>query len=163
MVQSAAECPKVSEWSTPSEETCYRTTPRYEETIAYARRIAAAAPKQVKIEVFGKTGQGRDLVAAVVSADGVFDPVAIHKSGRPVIYIQNAIHAGEMDGKDASLALLRDIAVTKSQAALHSMRSSEMWRFSHARSKPFSSLARVKTSSAPLRLTTSSGVSSTRS
>jgi len=118
MVQSAAECPTVSEWSTPSEKTCYRTTPRYSETIAYARRIAAAAPRQVKIEVFGKTGQGRDLVAVIVSADGVFDPTAIHKAGRPVIYIQNAIHAGEMDGKDASLALLRDIAVTKSQSAL---------------------------------------------
>jgi hypothetical protein len=115
---TAAECPKIDDWSTPAEKSCYRTTPRYDETIAYAQRIAAAAPKQVKIESIGKTGQGRDLVSIVVSKDGVFDPAALHKSDRPIVYIQNAIHAGEMDGKDASLALLRDIVVTKTRAAL---------------------------------------------
>jgi hypothetical protein len=118
MIQSAATCPKIDAWSTPAETSCYRTTPRYAETMAYVQRIAAAAPKQVKLESFGTTGQGRALVSAIVSADGVFDPAAIHKANRPVIYIQNAIHAGEMDGKDASLALLRDLVVTKSQAAL---------------------------------------------
>ncbi|HEX9302818.1 MAG TPA: hypothetical protein VGA31_00040 [Thermoanaerobaculia bacterium] len=32
---------------------------------------------------------------------------AVHRAGRPVVLVQNAIHAGEMDGKDALLALLR--------------------------------------------------------
>jgi hypothetical protein len=35
-----------------------------------------------------------------------------------VVLVQNAIHAGEMDGKDACLALLRDMVITKSKAAL---------------------------------------------
>ena len=115
---TARECPKIDEWSTPAEKSCYRTTPRYDETMAYIRRIAAAAPKQVKIESIGKTGQGRDLISIIVSKDAVFDPAALHKADRPIVYIQNAIHAGEMDGKDASLALLRDIVVTRSRAAL---------------------------------------------
>jgi hypothetical protein len=80
--------------------------------------VAAAAPGQVKIEDFGKTGEGRDLKIVIVSKDGVFDPTAIHASGRVILLVQNAIHAGEMDGKDACLALLRDIVITKSQAAL---------------------------------------------
>ncbi len=117
-VATAATCPKVDDWSTPSEKSCYRTTPRYDETMAYISRIAKAASRQVRVESFGKTGQGRDLLAVIVSTDGVFDPVAIHKANRPVIYIQNSIHAGEMDGKDASLALLRDMLISKSQAAL---------------------------------------------
>src|SRR3954470_2950023 len=104
--------------TTPAEKSCYRTTPRYDETMAYVRRVAAAAPKQVKIESIGKTAQGRDLVSIIVSNDGVFDPVALHKANRPIVYIQNAIHAGEMDGKDASLALPRDVVATKTQAAL---------------------------------------------
>ena len=86
--------------------------------MAYISRIAKAASRQVRVESFGKSGQGRDLVAVIVSKDDVFDPVSIHKANRPVIYIQNSIHAGEMDGKDATLALLRDMLISKSQAAL---------------------------------------------
>ena len=115
---AAVKCPALDGWSTPAEKSCYRTTPRYAETMAYVRRIAQAAPRQVKIENFGKTGEGRALVAVVVSRDGVFSPAALHRARRPVVYIQNAIHAGEMDGKDASLALLRDILITKKQAPL---------------------------------------------
>jgi hypothetical protein len=84
----------------------------------YVRRIARAAPRQVRVEKFGTTGEGRALVAVVVSRDGQFSPAALHAATRPVVFIQNAIHAGEMDGKDASLALLRDILVTKKQARL---------------------------------------------
>lgn len=114
----ATNCPKIDEWSTPAEKSCYRTTPRYDETMQYLRRIASAAPKQVKIESFGRTGQGRELYAVIVSRDGQFAPESIHKANRPVFYIQNSIHAGEMDGKDASMALLRDILVTKKLASL---------------------------------------------
>src|SRR5208337_3432899 len=116
--ETAAKCPAVDAWSTPAEKSCYRTTPRYTETMEYLRRIARATPHQVKVEKFGTTGEGRALVAVVVSRDGVFSPAALHRAKRPVVFIQNAIHAGEMDGKDASLALLRDIVVTKKQARL---------------------------------------------
>ena len=115
---AAVQCPALDGWSTAAEKSCYRSTPRYAETMAYVRRIARAAPRQVKIENFGKTGEGRALVAVVVSRDGVFSPAALHRAKRPVVFIQNAIHAGEMDGKDASLALLRDILITRKQAPL---------------------------------------------
>jgi murein tripeptide amidase MpaA len=97
------------DWRTPAEASDYRTTPDYAATMAYLERIAAAAPGQVRIENFGKTGEGRDLKIVIASKDGVFDPAAIHASGRAILLVQNAIHAGEMDGKDSCLALLRDI------------------------------------------------------
>lgn len=106
------------DWRTPAERSDYRTTPRYDETMAYVRRVAAAVPRQVKVEVFGKTGEGRDLVDVVVSRDGVFDPRTLHRADRPILLIQNAIHAGEMDGKDSCLALLRDMVISKTQAPL---------------------------------------------
>ena len=111
------------DWTTPAESAGYRTTPRYDETMAYLRRLAAAAPGQVRIERFGRSGQGRDLWAVVVSRDGIFDPAALRRAsgpagGRPVVLVQNAIHAGEMDGKDSSLALLREIVITKTLARL---------------------------------------------
>jgi Zinc carboxypeptidase len=106
------------DWRTPAEISDYRTTPDYADTLAYLERVAAAATGQVKIENFGRTGEGRNLKIVIVSKDGVFDPDAIHASGRAILLVQNAIHAGEMDGKDACLALLRDLVITKSKAAL---------------------------------------------
>ncbi|MCI0568939.1 MAG: M14 family metallopeptidase [Acidobacteria bacterium] len=106
------------EWKTPAEASEYRTTPRYDETMAYLKRMVSAAPRQLRLEVFGATGEGRDLVVAIASKDGVFNPAALHKAGRPIVLIQNSIHAGEMDGKDSCLALLRDMVITKEQAAL---------------------------------------------
>ena len=113
-----ADCKVTDEWATPAEKACYATTPEYAETMAYLKRVEAAAPTQVKVQAFGKTGEGRDLDIVIVSRDGVFDPGAIHRALRPVVLVQNSIHAGEMDGKDACLALLRDMVVTKSKAAL---------------------------------------------
>jgi hypothetical protein len=112
---AAAQAP---DWRTPAEVGDYRTTPDYAETVAYLDRIAAANPAQVRIENFGKTGEGRDLKIVIASKDGVFDPAAIHASGRAILLVQNSIHAGEMDGKDACLALLRDLVQNKDRAKL---------------------------------------------
>jgi murein tripeptide amidase MpaA len=99
----------TEDWRTPAEVADYRSTPDYTTTIAFLERIAAAYPGTVRIEKFGQTGEGRDLKIVIVSKDGLFDPAAIHASSRVVLLVQNSIHAGEMDGKDACLALLRDI------------------------------------------------------
>ncbi len=106
------------DWRTPTEASDYRITPHQAATMAYLRRIEAAAPGQVRIEPFGKTGEGRELDLVIASRDGVFTPEAIHAARRPIILVQNCIHAGEPDGKDASMALLRDMVITKTQAAL---------------------------------------------
>jgi hypothetical protein len=106
------------DWATPAEKSNYQTTPDYAETMAYLRRIQSAAPGQVKIEKFGETGEGRELDIVIVSKDGTFDPAAIHAAHRPIVLVQNSIHAGEMDGKDACLALLRDMVITKIQQQL---------------------------------------------
>jgi len=44
---------KSADWRTPTEICEYRCTPRYDETMAYIRRVAAVAPKQIKIEPWG--------------------------------------------------------------------------------------------------------------
>jgi len=106
------------DWRTPAEQSGYRTTPDYAETVEYLERIADGYPDTVHIRNFGKTGEGRDLKLVVVSKDGVYDPEAIHSSGRAVLLAQNCIHAGETDGKDACLALLRDLVLDKDRARL---------------------------------------------
>jgi hypothetical protein len=106
------------DWTTPAEASAYKTTPDYAATMQYLHRIADAAPGQVRIEKFGETGEGRELNIVIASKDGVFDPAKLHAQKRPILLVQNSIHAGEMDGKDSCLALLRDMVITKSQAKL---------------------------------------------
>jgi murein tripeptide amidase MpaA len=106
------------DWRTPAEIDNYRTTPDYATTIEYLERIASAYSGTVRIEDFGKTGEGRDLKIVVASRGGLFDPESIHAAGRAVLLVQNSIHAGEMDGKDACLALLRDLVQNRDRARL---------------------------------------------
>src|ERR1700722_15659846 len=48
-------------WLTPAEQSCHAPTPTYAETMVWLRRVAAAAPKQVRIQSFGRSGEGREL------------------------------------------------------------------------------------------------------
>lgn len=108
----------AEDWATFTEKSAYRSTPNYEETMSYIRRVAASAPQMVKLEPFGETGEGRTLWTVIVSGKGMFEPAEVRKANLPVVLIQNGIHAGEIDGKDASLVLLRDMVATKTQAKL---------------------------------------------
>ena len=54
----------------------------------------------------------------IVSSDKHFTLEAAKKSGKAIVFIQAGIHSGEIDGKDAGFALLRDIAITKTRAEL---------------------------------------------
>jgi hypothetical protein len=76
------------------------------------------ASDKIVYQSFGKSGEGRDLPLLIVAEGKEFTPAAARKSGKAVVLIQAGIHSGEIDGKDAGFALLRDIAVTKTRADL---------------------------------------------
>lgn len=107
----------LKDWQTPAEKTEYRTTPDYAETLEYLKRLDAASP-WIRLSTFGKTGEGRDLLLVVAAKDDAFTPEKARKQGKAIVLLQACIHAGESDGKDAGLALLRDIAVLKTQSNL---------------------------------------------
>jgi hypothetical protein len=54
----------------------------------------------------------------VVSKEGASTPEELRANGRPTLLAQAGIHAGEIDGKDAGLMLLRDLTVGGSKQAL---------------------------------------------
>lgn len=109
--------PAPLEWQTHAEKTEYRETPRYEETIAYSKKLAAASPL-IQYTTFGQSGEGRALPLLIAATGGDFTPEAARKAGKAIVLIQACVHAGEPDGKDAGLALLRDIAITKTRPGL---------------------------------------------
>ncbi len=89
-------------WITPAERSNFIETPNYEETRVWLEKLDAASPL-LTIETFGKTSQGRDLYFVRASSGG--------EGSKPVLLVQAGIHSGEIDGKDAGLMLLRDIAL----------------------------------------------------
>jgi hypothetical protein len=113
-----SESPNVpKEWQTLAEQTNYRKSWNYADTIAFAQKLDKASEKIV-YKSFGKSGEGRDLPLLIATDGKEFTPEAAKKSGKAIILIQAGIHSGEIDGKDAGFALLRDIAITKSRAGL---------------------------------------------
>ncbi len=104
-------------WQTTAEKTDYKETSTYDEAVSFAKRLDAASPLIV-YKAYGKSGEGRDMPLLIAAGDGAFTPEIARKQGKAVVLIQAGIHAGEIDGKDAGLALLRDIAITKTRADL---------------------------------------------
>ena len=104
-------------WRTTAEATSYRKTSTYDEAITYSKRLVAASPL-VKYRSIGKSGENRDIPLLIAAGRNEFTAAAARKSGKAVIFIQAGIHAGEIDGKDAGLALLRDIAIAKTRKDL---------------------------------------------
>ena len=106
------------QWQTTAEKTDYKQTSTYDEAIAYSKKIAAASGGLITYTTFGKSGEGRDLPLLIAASNNTFTPALAKKAGKAVVLIQAGIHAGEIDGKDAGLALFRDIAITKSRIDL---------------------------------------------
>ena len=111
----SAQAPKVASASarakfplTRPEATDYAETSRYDDVIAYMKLMAANNP-QIHLTTYGYTYEGRPLPLAVIGAPGA-SPEQVLATKKTRVYIQGNIHAGEVEGKEALLWLLRSIA-----------------------------------------------------
>jgi hypothetical protein len=99
--------------STVAERSGFLKTGRYDEVVKLCPAFQAAYPKQVRCIDFGRTPEGRPMLALVVSRSGALTADAARKRGIPVLLIQGGIHAGEIDGKDAGFLALREALENK--------------------------------------------------
>ena len=97
---------------TTGEKTDWKQTAPYAEAVDIAKRLERAS-RFVKVIDAGATPEGRPLTVLIVSKDRAFTPEAAAKTGKVVIFIQSGIHAGEIEGKDTVLMLVRDMVVTR--------------------------------------------------
>ncbi|HEX6738312.1 MAG TPA: M14 family metallopeptidase, partial [Vicinamibacteria bacterium] len=89
----------------------------YDETLAFLRRLAAESP-DIHLVSLGRSPEGREVVMVVATRTRPAEPAALRASGKPILLAQGGIHSGEIDGKDAGLMLLRDIARGKKKDLL---------------------------------------------
>ena len=104
-------------WRTPAEESDFRTTPDYDTTVDWVERLVESSPR-LHLTSLGKSLEGRPIWMVIASANGASTPEELHANGLPVLLAQAGIHSGEIDGKDAGLMLLRDLAGAGDQARL---------------------------------------------
>jgi hypothetical protein len=94
--------------TTLAERTGFKQTGRYEEVERLCPAFQARWPEQVRCVEFGRTPEGRPMLALVAAANR--ERLDASDAARaPVVLMQGGIHAGESDGKDAGLLALREI------------------------------------------------------
>ena len=90
-------------------------TPTYFQTIQYFEKLASRFD-EIQIVEISETDSGHPLHLVVYNTNKEFDFNKIHLESKPILLINNAIHPGEPDGVDASMLLLRNLALNKNNA-----------------------------------------------
>lgn len=100
---------------TVPERTAYVHTSRYADVLAHLDRVFAATPTRAGAPrllrtTLGTSFEGRALPLVVWGRVAAPTPEAVRASGKLVVYVQGNIHAGEVEGKEALLTFVRDLA-----------------------------------------------------
>jgi hypothetical protein len=102
--------PTTDKWVTPAEKSNFTFTADRTETLQLFEKLAASSSLVSFIEA-GKSSGGMSIPMVIVSSDKDFHQKPNDK--KPVLLVQCGIHAGEIDGKDATMMLIRDIMTEK--------------------------------------------------
>jgi hypothetical protein len=95
---------------TVPEATRFEKTSSYEDVMSFLRDLeAAGAP--IRIQFSGYSSKGVPIPVVIASRPLISTPEEANRLQRPIIYVQANIHAGEVEGKEATLALLRDASL----------------------------------------------------
>ncbi|MCC7179331.1 MAG: peptidase M14 [Acidobacteria bacterium] len=94
---------------TRAERSNFTETSRYDDVQRFLA-VVDEASDLVRVTSFGYSFEGRSLPLAVVGRVADPTPASVKASGLLRVYIQANIHAGEVEGKEAALALVREIA-----------------------------------------------------
>jgi hypothetical protein len=101
---------------TIAEQSGFKRTGRYEEVGQLCDAFAHTYPDSVRCVEFGRSPEGRTILALVVTKSGALEPRQAREKGIPVMLAQAGIHAGEIDGKDAGFLAIREMLEDKKAA-----------------------------------------------
>lgn len=94
---------------TRAEATAYRETSHYADVVGFLDGLQRMGAPYLVREI-GKSPGGKSLPLVIASWPPVATAEQARRLGKPVVYVQANIHAGEVEGKEALLMLLRDLA-----------------------------------------------------
>ena len=99
----------MNELLTRAERTGYLETSTHADVLAFIEGLKPLARGRLVVSDFGTTPEGRVLPLLVLSASGIATPAEARASGLPVVLVQCGIHAGEVEGKEGALMIMRDL------------------------------------------------------
>ncbi|MHB1071067.1 MAG: M14 family metallopeptidase, partial [Gemmatimonadaceae bacterium] len=103
-----------------AERSKYTETSTHADVLSFIDSLQSKGASIV-VGSIGTTTQGRDLPFVIASRPLVHSPAEAKRLGRPVVYVQGNIHAGEVEGKEALQALLRDLVLSPKTNVLDSI------------------------------------------
>jgi dipeptidyl-peptidase-4 len=95
---------------TTPELTQFEHTSTHAEVLSVVNALAASS-HLIHREVLLVTQDNKEVPLLVVADPPITSPQQAWESGKTIIYIQGNIHAGEVEGKEASLMLMREIVI----------------------------------------------------
>lgn len=111
---------QLSSQTTRAERSRFTETSTYADVVAFIDSLQAKGALVV-VGSIGQTTQGRELPFVIASRPLVHSPAEAKRLGRPIVYVQGNIHAGEVEGKEALQALLRDLVLSSRKNVLDSI------------------------------------------
>jgi hypothetical protein len=98
---------------TRAESSGWQETSRHADVLAFIAALEERGDPRLHRSSFGVSPEGRELPLLILSSDGVRTPEEARRTDRPVILVICGIHAGEVEGKEALLMLLRELLLEK--------------------------------------------------
>jgi murein tripeptide amidase MpaA len=90
------------------EKSNFEKTSTYTDVMKFLNTIQTMSPNMFMGSI-GKSTLGKDIPMVVLANPKISSPEEAKASGKPVVYIQANIHAGEIEGKEVTMMLMRDI------------------------------------------------------
>ena len=108
MILSAQTIVWPADLITVPEKTDYQKTSTYAEVMNFIQTIQKRSDF-IHVASMGKSKEGKDIPVVVLANPKISSPAEAKASGKPVMYIQGNIHAGEVEGKEVVQVLMREI------------------------------------------------------
>lgn len=102
---------------TTAEKSDFKSTSNYTDVKSFIEKLGKMS-NDIRIESIATSAEGRDVPLIIIGKPLPVSPKDLIKDKRIVVYIQADIHAGEVEGKEASLMYVRDLLNEKNPEIL---------------------------------------------
>lgn len=120
MLMLLASASPLSAQQTVPERTGAMRTSSHADVMAFLDSLVTRGAG-IRIGVLGTSPQGRTIPYVVAARPMVAGAAEAKRSGKPVLYLQANIHAGEVEGKEAMQRLLRELTLGELRPLLDSV------------------------------------------
>ena len=103
-----------------AQRTHYTETSTYADVIHFLDSLGNLGVPMVRTNL-GTSTEGRAIPMVILSRPLVRSPQEARVLGRPIVWVQANIHAGEVEGKEAMLAMIRDVTNADAPSLLDSI------------------------------------------